>query len=152
MDRERQPRICRFISVGVGLAHSLPWWRWEVYGSWQHLNLRTFFCQVLISPVPLSPALLTPNLLPLEGHTAVRIKKKGRGWGGVCVNCFQILKWVLQISLCIFCFFNYLSLPTTTETGVGQQFIHLSLYFCRFLWLCAAPVVRNFGDRRSWQK
>ena len=30
-------------------------------------------------------------------------------------------------------FFYYLSVPIAAEIGVGQQFIHLTLYFCHFL-------------------
>lgn len=37
------------------------------------------------------------------------------------------------LRLFFFFFFYYLSVPTAAEIGVGQQFIHLTLYFCHFL-------------------
>ena len=76
-------------------------------------------------------ALPAPNLLHLEGRTSVRIpppKKRG---------CELLLDFKMGTPNrplhFFFFFFNYLAVPTSTEIGVGQQFIHLTLYFCHFL-------------------
>lgn len=60
----------------------------------------------------------------------MRIKRKKRG---VCELLLDFKMGTPNRPLRFCFFFYYLSVPTAAEIGFGQQFIHLTLYFCHFL-------------------